>query len=152
MTPADQQKAWTATIGLMDKPIDQIQRYGASAVSEAQLSRIGRWMEEGFLQLLHLLPEEHFGPTRDKYALAIFEACANVRRKSRKFPRMTTLWMENAILLAYSPEVRDQLNAERRKMFRLGEKGQQLRDIPLRVWIIIAVGLLIAYWIGRRSH
>jgi hypothetical protein len=152
MTPTDQEKAWQATIRLFQKPIDQIRSYGARASSETELARTGPWMEEGFLQLLHLLPEDRFGPVRNAYALTIFEACANVRRKSRKFPRLITVWMENAIRLAHSPQLRKQLEQSRKKMLGLLERAQQLKDIPLRVWLIIIASLILSYWLGRISH
>jgi len=152
MTRADQEKAWQAAILLIDRRIDLIRRCGAEATSETELARAGVWMEEGFLQLVHLLPEDHFGPVRDRYAQTIFEACANVRRSSRRFPRLTTLWMENAIALSHSPQLRHQLERSRKQMYRLGEPVRRFKDIPARVWIIIIAVFLLYIWIARKSH
>jgi len=150
MTPADEEKAWQATSQLIEKPIARILRYAAKASSEAELARTSAWMEEGFLQLVHLLPEQHFGPVRDKYALAIFEACSNVHRKSQKYLHLTPLWMENAIRLAVSPAVKNQLEQSRKKMFSPGGRIQKLRDIPLRIWIMILAVLILCYWLGHK--
>ena len=150
MTQADQEQAWQATIRLMDKPIDQIRRYGTKAASEAELAKTGAWMEEEFLQLVRLLPEEYFGPVRDKYALTIFEACENVRRKSPQYPNRIDRWTENAIGLAYSPETKNQLLASHKKNSLPLARLQRWKAIPLRVWIMIIVGLIFCYWIGHR--
>ena len=152
MTPADQEKAWKATIRLIEKPIDHILHYAEKAVTEAELAKAGRWMEEGFLGLVRLLPETHFGPLRDRYALAIFKACENVRRKDPKYPVQTNSWMHNAVGLAHSAKIKNQLIARQKKALSLSEHVRRIKRIPLRIWIMIIIGLLLCFWIGRHRH
>lgn len=152
MTHTDQEKAWQATAKLIQRPIDQIQRHGATATNEAELAKTSRWMEEPFLQLVHLLPPGYFGPIRDQYALTIFKACENVCKKSPKYPTLTDRWMQNAIRLAYSPKIAKQLTTRRKKLFHPKTQLQRLSRVPPHVWLIIIIGLILCYWLGRRSH
>ena len=152
MTPADTEKAWQVTRQLLEKPIDQIRRYGAEASSETELARTRTWMEEGFLALLHLLPEVHFADIRDRYALTIAEACANVQKKSRKYPVLTLAWLENAIHLAVSPQIRSRIEQQRSKGLEWQEQVNRFRKMPLRAWIMIIAALLLCYFIGHKSH
>jgi hypothetical protein len=149
MTPADQQKAWQAAVNLLKKPIARIERCGATAITENDLAKTATWMEEGFLQLIHLLPENYFALTRDKYATAIFDACERVRRKSPQYPQLTPIWMENAIRLADSPQLKKRLRDRYKKLSAPREQFSRLRKVPIRIWVMIILGLLFCYWIGR---
>jgi hypothetical protein len=116
MTSVDEQRAWRDTRALLEKKIFRIRRFGADASSEAELATTnGPWMDARFLELLPLLPEEHFADIRDKYALTIAAACANIHKKTRKNLRFTPIWLTNAIDLAVSPEVKRSLRQMRRK-------------------------------------
>jgi len=152
MTPDDIEKAWQTTRGLLEKPIDHIRRHGEKATSEAELARTRTWMEEGFLQLLHLLPQDQFAAVRDRYALTIAEACIHVQQKSRHHPVLIAVWLENAIRLAVSPQIRNRLERQRANLEGWQEQIRRIRNIPLRVWIMILAGLIFCYWIGHKSH
>jgi hypothetical protein len=109
MTSEDQDKAWEATIRLLQHPIDQIRLYDIETASGEHRARIAAWIEESFLQLVRLLPQQHFAAMRDRYAWAIFEACSNICKKDRKYSGLTPLWIQNAVRLAVSPEIRSRI-------------------------------------------
>lgn len=152
MTPADIEKAWQTTRELLERPIDHIRRYGEKATSEAELARTGAWMDEGFLQLLHLLPQDQFAAVRDRYALTIAEACIHVQQKSRHHPVLIDRWLENAIRLAVSPPIRNRLERQRAHLMGWQQQIRRIRNIPLRAWIMIIAALIFCYWIGHKSH
>jgi len=83
-----------------------LKRKVAGDVTPTQLKEL---MEFNYIRLIMLLPQSRFASIRDKYAWCMMSACIAVFNSHVRNRSYAKTWMENAELLAVSPEVKTKI-------------------------------------------
>ncbi|OQP64261.1 hypothetical protein A3860_19995 [Niastella vici] len=156
MTPGDTEKAWNTVIRIIMDNIATLERFiaqdkkrkAAGSVTPAQLKAL---MEFNYIRMIQLLPQGRFAPIRDKYAYCMMNACIDVFNANVRNRSYARNWMENAILLAVSPNVKDQLSKKLQEMESLGmpEPGRGVSNssssssstAPWKIVLIIIIAI-----------
>ncbi|OQP48157.1 hypothetical protein A4D02_05400 [Niastella koreensis] len=115
MTQADTEKGWQAVMKIVMGSISTLEEYYKST-GEVKLAKAKDLMEFRYIRLVQLLPNDRFGPVKDKYAFSILQACVFTFNRNRQTGNYVSTWLENAQLLAASEEVIAQIAKKREEL------------------------------------
>jgi hypothetical protein len=115
MTQADMEKGWQAVTKIVMGSISTIEEY-YKGTGMMKLSKVKDLMEFRYIRLIQLLPNDRFGPVKDKYAFSMLQACVYTFNKNRQTGNYVSTWLENAQLLAASADVKAQIGKKREEL------------------------------------
>jgi hypothetical protein len=125
MTPGDTEKAWNNVTRFIMDDIATLERFHAQdkkkkTAGEVTPTQLRGLMEFGYIRMIQLLPKSRFASIRDKYAYCMLNACIDVFNLHVRNRSHAKNWLENAQLLAVSPEVKDQIYKKLEEMEACG--------------------------------
>jgi hypothetical protein len=134
MTGPDTERAWLIiTQNLNDhiSLLNDYQRQDKRAVEKISMQSISHFMEFLYIKMIQLLPESRFGGIRDKYAFAMMQACIYTFNRNVDNRYQARTWMDNAILLAVSEELKTELSDKLEEMNRISTTRQKRKTSSL---------------------
>jgi hypothetical protein len=125
MTPGDLEQSWNAVTRIIMNDISTLERYHEqdkkrNAPGSVTVSEIRDLMEFNYIRLIQLLPQGRFASLRDQYALCMQNACIDVFNLHVSIRSHVKTWLENAKMLAVSPEVKNQITKKLEEMEAIG--------------------------------
>lgn len=101
-------------------------RRGGQAAEAPSLHVVGGLMEYSYVRMIILLPPNRFSSLRDEFALQMQNACIEIFNKYVNYRSSVRTWMDNAVLLASSQEVKNILGDKLAEMENIvsGDTGR----------------------------
>lgn len=111
MTPRDIEMSWDAVVRIILNDLSALeqfleQRNDSNKVSMALVTSL---MEYSYIRMIMLLPEGRFANLRDEFALCMQGVCIDIFNSNKQLRSDVRTWMDNAILLASTQEVKEML-------------------------------------------
>lgn len=154
MTPGDTEKSWNAVIRIVMNDIATLERFNSqdlkrkARAGEVTPAQIKGLMEFSYIRLIQLLPQGRFGSIRDKYAWCMLSACIAVFNSHVRNRSYARTWLENAELLAVSPEVKERITKKMEEMDSIGipEPGGKVTDkssssSPWKIVLVVLIAI-----------
>ncbi len=114
MTDHHQEQAWIFISKILSNNISflayQRDRIKKGNVPSSIIGELSGIMGFGYINMILLLPEDRFGPLRDKYAMTMVQTSVYVFNKFTQDRTWPVIWIENAGSLAISPDVKKEIS------------------------------------------
>src|ERR1700754_65544 len=113
MNDHHQEQGWIFITKILTNSISymtyQRDREKKSIVPASVIGDLSGIMGFGYISLILILPEDRFGPLRDKYAMTMVQASIYVFNRFPQDRAWPVIWIENAGTLAMSPDVKKEI-------------------------------------------
>ena len=113
MTDHHQEQAWIFITKILTNNISfltyQRDRIKKSNTSSSVIGELSVMMGFGYINMILILPEDRFGPLRDKYAMTMVQTSIYVFNRFTQERTWPVIWIENAGSLAISPDVKKEI-------------------------------------------
>ena len=116
MTDQHQEQSWifitkilTNNISFLTYQRDRIKKSNVPSTIVGELAGI---MGFNYINMILLLPEDRFGPLRDKYAMTMVQTSIYVFNRFTQDRTWPVIWIENAGSLAISPDIKKEITAK----------------------------------------
>ena len=159
MTTEHLEQSWGAVTRLIMNDISTLESFHEQdkkkqASEDVPLNLVTGLMEYRYIRMILLLPQGRFASLRDKYALCMLSACIDVFNNHIRYRSYVKTWLENAKILAVSPEVKDQIIEKLEEINGIQvteEKKSGSFPFKMILFVLILVAR-IATWNSGSSH
>lgn len=144
MTGQDQEQSWifvakilTNNISYLTYQRDRVKKNTAPTTIIGDLSGI---MGFSYINMILLLPEDRFGPLRDKYAMMMVQTSIYVFNKFTQDRTWPVIWIENAGTLALSPDVKEEITEKLEEVNGITSrqvKQKKKSYIGHLIWVVV---------------
>ncbi len=141
MTEYDQERAWIQIGNILQNNISLIEHYKNKLPEKTDLGidDVSPLMSHLYVLVIQKLPYNRFGGIRDKYAFAIMQAAIYTFNKSGHNRSLTEIWMDNALSVAVSESIKQQLQAKMAEMSSIRKKAEKPREFPRFIWLALVI-------------
>ncbi|WP_276480254.1 hypothetical protein [Paraflavitalea pollutisoli] len=124
MTARDLESSWDSVTRILFNDLSTLEQFVDQSRSERShealsVHAVSSLMEYSYVRMIILLPKSRFDNLRDEFALQMQNACIIIFNRNIRYRSSVRTWMDNAILLASSQEVKN----------TLGEKLAEMENI-----------------------
>ena len=149
MTVNDQENAWLFINGILEKNIAWFDQYRQRP--QLHISRISAFVGHGYLEVIRQLPDHRFGRTKDSFAFGMQHPAIALFNRDPKNRGIAIIWIEEALSLAVSPQVKAKLQAKLDEMHGFLKKRATKRKRRIISYAVLGVMFILSIISGDDS-
>ena len=142
LTFEDQEQSWLFIAGILEKNIALLDHYRGrgqkTSPAMMPITRISAYIGHGYLEVIRQLPDSRFARHKDSYAFNMQHPAIAVFNRDVRNRSLAVIWLEEALTLAVSANIKAQIKAKLNEFNQLMRKRKSRRNWRV-VWIIAAI-------------
>lgn len=147
MTPHDKQQAWLYIAGILEKNIALFDHYRTRGQKNSPrmmpITHISAFIGHGYLQVIKQLPDRQFGRLKDKYAFNMLHPAIATFNRDRRNRSLSIIWVEDALDLAVSADLKPVIRAKLNELNTLLKKGKK-RSRTIQLAFVVAFIMILS--------